>query len=68
MIIDNNPVMMSQEEIISLATELAEAVDNRWFNDEEKVGKYTYAHLVAMFFATISSSDRKSTRLNSSHP
>lgn len=52
MIIDNNPVMMSQEEIISLATELAEAVDNRWFNDEEKVGKYTYAHLVAMFFAT----------------
>ena len=35
MIIDNNPVMMCQEEIISLATELAEAVDNRWFNDED---------------------------------
>ena len=36
MIIDNNPVMMGQDEIIRLATELAEAVDNNWLVDGEK--------------------------------
>lgn len=50
MIIDNNPVMMGQDEIIRLATELAEAVDNNWLVDGEKAAGYTYAHLVAMFF------------------
>lgn len=57
MIIDNNPVMMGQDEIIRLATELAEAVDNNWLVDGEKAAGYTYAHLVAMFFATGSMED-----------
>ena len=46
MIIDNNPVMMGQDEIIRLATELAEAVDNNWLVDGEKAAGYTYAHHV----------------------
>lgn len=52
MIIDNIPRMMSQDEIISLATELAEAVDNKWLNDFDRADRYTYGHLIAMFFAT----------------
>ena len=38
--IDNIPRMMSQDEIISLATELAEAVDNRWLNDFDRADRY----------------------------
>lgn len=47
MIIDNNPTMMSQDEMISLTTELVKAVDNN-----ENWDKYTFAHLVSIFFVT----------------
>ena len=52
MIIDNNPVMMGQDEIIRLATELAEAVDNNWLADGEKAAGYTYAILLPCFCCT----------------
>lgn len=57
MIIDNTPRMMSQDEIIALATELAEAVDNRSLSNEDRADLYTYNHLIAMFLATREMSD-----------
>ena len=52
MILDNDVVMMEEDDIIRYATELLDAVDNGWLNDDTKVDRFTYAHLVAMFLAT----------------
>ena len=52
MILDNDVVMMEEDDIIRYATELLDAVDNGWVNDDTKVDRFTYAHLVAMFLAT----------------
>ena len=52
MLLDNDVVMMEEDDIIRHATELLDAVDNGWLNDDTKVDRFTYAHLVAMFLAT----------------
>ena len=52
MLLDNDVVMMEEDDIIRYATELLDAVDNGWLNDDTKVDRFTYAHLVAMFLAT----------------
>lgn len=49
--IDNTQKIMSQDEMIILANELAEAVDNKWLNNSDETDEYTYGHLIAMFFA-----------------
>lgn len=59
MIIDNNQAMLSNEDIIMLATELVDAIDNGSLMNNECTEKYTYAHLISMFYATDAMDDGK---------